>query len=160
MLSADEIRQRFPQLAGFLSSQNLLVSGRLAVWAEEQNIDYESAVFMQNGELWRWRTARITPAKPGAFVALWRRNSQGSTEPFDATDECAGVMIGVADDDGSGIFTFTNKDLERLGIYQSTAQPGKRGFRLYMPWNDRLNRQAQRTKEAQAQFFLPMTTVK
>lgn len=155
MLSAEEIRQRFPRLTSFLSSQNLLVSGRLAVWAEEKNSDYESAVFMQNGELWRWRTARITPATPGAFVALWRRNSQGSTEPFDATDECAGVMIGVADDDGSGIFTFTNKDLERLGIYHSAAQAGKRGFRLYMPWNDGLNRQAQRTKEVQAQFFFP-----
>ena len=64
-------------------------------------------------------------------------------------------MIGVADDDGSGIFTFTNKDLERLGIYHSAAQAGKRGFRLYMPWNDGLNWQAQRTKEVQAQFFFP-----
>ena len=130
-----------------------------AVTAEEQNSDYESGLARIGEELWRIRTARVTPTKPGAFVALWRRNAIGETEPFPASETAvAGALIFVSEHhDGTGrtgVFRFTRDHLSALGVLSSPARPGKRGFRVYPPWAQELNRQAARTQAAQAAAFV------
>lgn len=127
------------------------------VTAEEQGSDYQAGRMEIDGELWRIRTARVTPRKPGAFVAVWRRNPHGKTEPFSSPYTCAGPMVFVEDDGRLGVFTFPDKALGQLGIYSSAQSAGKRGFRLYPAWSTGLNAQAARTQVEQAAFFEELT---
>jgi len=120
---------------------------------EEQRGDYESGIVRMGSELWRLRTARLTPTKPGAFVALWRRDEHGSTRPFDSDDRVRGLLLFVTDCDRFGVFRFTAPHLERLGVTRSAAHPGKRGFRVYPSWSEGLNRQAAEAQKAQASAF-------
>lgn len=124
---------------------------------EEQGSDYEAGRILIDGASWRIRTARITPTKPGAFVAVWRRSADGTTEPFDDADDCAGLLVFVSDGPRFGAFRFDRAHLTELGILRSGAAAGKRGFRLYPAWCTRLNPQATRTQHAQARAFTDLT---
>lgn len=125
----------------------------MEVTPEEQRGDYESGRVTIGSETWRIRTARVTPAKAGAFVAVWRRAPNGGTQPFSDSDGCDGLMVFVADASRFGVFTFTHAHLVELGVVQSSRSPGKRGFRLYPSWCTDLNEQATRTQRAQAAAF-------
>lgn len=120
---------------------------------EVQNSDYESGVVLIGSERWRLRTARITPTKPGAFVAVWQRNSDGVTQPFGADDSTSGLLVFVSEAERFGVFRFTTSHLISLGVSQSELHPGKRGFRVYPNWCSDLNRQASRTQDAQSSAF-------
>ncbi|MGL5853270.1 MAG: MepB family protein [Phycicoccus sp.] len=125
----------------------------LAMEPEEQG-GYESGLATIGGERWRVRTARVTPTKPGAFVAVWRRAGDGGTEPFPADDATHGLLVFV--EDGilrRGVFRFTAAHLRELGIVRSESHPGKRGFRLYPDWCSGLSRQAASTQAVQAPAF-------
>lgn len=124
---------------------------------EEQHSDYEAAVAILGAEAWRVRRARITPTKPGAFVAVWRRARDGSTQPFDVDDPTAGLIVLVEDDQQFGCFRFTTAHLDDLGVVRSARQPGKRGFRVYPAWCSGLNTQAARTQRAQAPAFTDLS---
>ena len=119
---------------------------------ETQNSDYESGLARIHGESWHVRTARITPTKPGAFLAFWRRDGEGRTAPFGRGDIGAGLLVFVEDAGRRGVFRFTAAHLEELGI-TAGARPGKRGFRVYPVWCDELNPQATRTQRAQVPAF-------
>ncbi|WGD36793.1 MepB family protein [Lysinibacter sp. HNR] len=120
---------------------------------EPQNSNYQSGVVRLNGELWRIRTARVTPTKPGAFVAVWKRNERGKTQPFDTDDPATGLLVFVEERDRFGVFRFQACQLEIMGITASVSQPGKRGFRLYPSWCRALNTQAAHTQHEQALAF-------
>ncbi len=126
---------------------------------EEQNGDYESGRASDESSTWRIRTARVTPTKPGAFVAVWRRAADGRTEPFDANDACDGLLVFVEDGPRFGVFAFTREHLAELGITRSPTRAGKRGFRLYPPWCRHLNAQATRTQRAQLPAFTELSGV-
>ena len=128
-----------------------------AVTVEEQSSDYESGRVQIASETWRLRTARITPTKPGAFVAVWTRAPDGGTQPFDVADGCAGLLVFVGAESRFGVFTFTRAHLEALRISRSPHSPGKRGFRVYPPWSANLNSQATRTQRAQAAAFVDLS---
>jgi len=140
----------FPALSHYLAATGAR-SG--LVRAEEQGSDYEAAVADLDGADWRVRTARITPTKPGAFVAVWRRDPSGATEPFDIGDSTAGLLVLVPAASRFGAFRFPLDRLGELGVYSTPTSSGKRGFRLYPPWCSDLNPQARRTQEKQAPFF-------
>ena len=123
---------------------------------EEQNGDYESGLVMIGVQHWRIRTARVTPVKPGAFVAVWSRDPLGETRPFDTDDRTDGLLVFVVDGERFGLFRFTAPYLERLGITRSASQPGKRGFRVYPEWSTGLNPQAKRTQREQAEAFIDL----
>lgn len=120
---------------------------------ESPNSDYESGVVEIDGEVWRIRTARLTPKKPGAFVACWQRAETGETTPFDTNDGTAGLLVFVREAPHFGVFCFTAGELERLGITKSATQSGKRGFRVYPGWCVGLNAQAMKTQRAQVESF-------
>lgn len=125
---------------------------------EEQGSDYESGIALIGKEQWRIRTARITPAKPGAFVAVWKRNEGGSTRPFTADESMSGLMVFVEEQERFGIFRFTPAHLISLGYVSSDLRPGKRGFRLYPAWCTGLNAQALRTQRSQAAAFAELSS--
>lgn len=121
---------------------------------EEQNGEYESGSVMIGTERWRIRTARVTPRKPGAFVAVWMRNEKGETIPFASDEEVAGLLVFVREAENFGVFRFTASHLAMLGVTRSSVHPGKRGFRVYPRWSEGLNGQATRTQQAQAEAFI------
>lgn len=125
--------------------------------AEEQGSDYEAGQVEIGSGSWRIRTARVTPTKPGAFVAVWKRSPSGKTQPFESTDSCEGLMVFVKDGSRFGVFTFSREHLVGLGIVQSSHAPGKRGFRVYPTWCTNLNAQATRTQRAQAGAFTELS---
>ncbi|GED99555.1 metallopeptidase [Gordonia spumicola] len=113
------------------------------------NLDYDGRIAQIGDQRWRVRTARVTPTKPGAFVAVWRRDVDGGTEPFDSAD-VAGLLVFVE----GGVFRFTAEHLADMGITSSDRHPGKRGFRVYQPDLVGLNPRAARTQRAQASAFV------
>ncbi|WP_053386800.1 MepB family protein [Leucobacter japonicus] len=120
---------------------------------EEQNSDYEAGLAVIDGERWHIRTARITPTKPGAFVALWRRDADGDTVPLPHDDDAQGALIFVMEGERRGVFRFTAEHLHGLGVTSSERRPGKRGFRVYPAWCDDLNARATASQTAQASAF-------
>ncbi|QRY61852.1 MepB family protein [Gordonia sp. PDNC005] len=122
---------------------------------DETNLDYAGRIARIGAEVWRVRTARITPTKPGAFVSVWRRAADGGTEPFPADEAVAGLIVFVDDGEHHGVFRFTADHLVRLGVTSGARSSGKRGFRVYPPWVGDLNPQASRTQRAQAHAFIP-----
>lgn len=124
----------------------------VSVTPEEQNSDYASGLAHFQGASWHVRTARITPTKPGAFLAFWRRDIDGTTAPFGRDDAGAGLLVFVEDEGRRGVFRFTAAHLEVLGIITGD-RPGKRGFRVYPAWCEELNPQATRSQRAQAPAF-------
>lgn len=121
-------------------------------WHQAQQSDYEAGTVRLNDGLWRIRTARVTPKKPGAFVAVWERNAAGKTQPF-SDDGITGLMVFVEEGPRFGVFRFSPSQLKLLGVTQSVSQAGKRGFRVYPSWCSELNAQASRTQQAQAASF-------
>lgn len=124
-----------------------------ALTPDETNLDYAGRIARIGPDVWRVRTARITPTKPGAFVSVWRRAADGGTEPFPSDEDLAGLLVFVEDGD-EGVFRFTADHLLRLGITSGARASGKRGFRVYPPWVGDLNPQALRTQRAQAPAFI------
>lgn len=128
------------------------VGATVAVTPETQNSDYESGIAQICDEAWHIRTARNTPTKPGAFVAFWQRDADGTTTPFSDDDLAAGLLVFVEQQGRRGVFRFTGAHLAELGI-TSGRRPGKRGFRVYPSWCAGLNTQATATQRAQAPAF-------
>jgi hypothetical protein len=56
-----------------------------------------------------------------------------------------------------GQFVFPKLVLLKQGILAGDKTPGKRGFRVYPPWDKTGNRQAQNTQAWQLEYFLDMT---
>ncbi|WP_435299105.1 MepB family protein [Timonella sp. A28] len=124
---------------------------------EPENAEYQACTVTIADTLWRVRTAKITPTKPGAFVACWQRAADGTTEPFPADDRVHGLLVFVNENQRSGVFQFTQSHLEQLGVLSTPKQAGKRGFRLYPAWCTNLNPQATKTQAAQAPAFIDLT---
>ena len=139
---------QFTAFEGYAAEMGMTVT----VTPEAQNSDYESGVAQIDDEAWHIRTARNTPTKPGAFVAFWQRDSDGTTMPFGDDDLSSGLLVFVEQQGRRGVFRFTREQLARLGI-TSGRRPGKRGFRVYPSWCAELNSQAMTTQRAQAPAF-------
>lgn len=139
---------QFSAFADYAAEMGITVS----VTPEAQNSDYESGIAQIGGQSWHIRSARNTPTKPGAFVAFWQRDTDGTTTPFSGDDLAAGLLVFVEHQGKRGVFRFTGAHLTELGI-TSGARPGKRGFRVYPSWCVGLNPQATATQRAQASAF-------
>lgn len=154
---ACRVRQvNFHAFERFVARQPVPDDSSGIVHAEEQNSDYESGVALIAGQQWRIRTARITPTKPGAFVAVWKRDVSGSTRPFTAAESLSGLLVFVEDGERFGVFRFTPEQLISLGYVSSGPSQGKRSFRVYPPWCTQLNPQALRTQRGQAAAFVEL----
>jgi len=122
--------------------------------AEYESQEYGACMYKLNGRRIKFRVAKTTPAKTGQFVTLWKRNDSGITEPHDSSDPFDLFVISVRKDHLFGQFVFTKAVLIKQGILTTSEKEGKRGFRVYPPWDTTENKQAQKTQHWQSDFFL------
>ncbi|UYQ94412.1 MepB family protein [Chitinophaga horti] len=118
--------------------------------------DYAACSFTLNCQHVQYREAKITPTKAGQFVTTWKRDENGITIPFDSKDAIDFFIIAVRKDDHFGQFIFPKKILAEKGIITHEDSEGKRGFRVYPPWDAAPNRQAVKSQEWQVLYFVKM----
>ncbi|WP_426995975.1 MepB family protein [Pseudarthrobacter sp. N5] len=143
-----------PDVAVAIEVCDRLGAGRLAVAPEPDNAEY-GAVVSVTGET-RFRAGKLTPTKVGLFVTVWRRASDGSTEPLSAEDGSQSLVIAVREGDNFGLFVLPKSALVERGIVAISGVGGKRGFRVYPPWSATENPQAKRSQKWQCRFFLDL----
>src|SRR5688572_8675575 len=66
--------------------------------------DYTACTFRLNESKIIFRTAKITPAKTGQFVTIWKRSNTGITEPFDVSDAFDFMIISTFKEGNLGQF--------------------------------------------------------
>lgn len=116
--------------------------------------EYGACSFMLNGKTIQQRVAKITPTKTGQFVTIWKRNEKGITEPLDYSDDFDFIIITARDNANFGQFIFPKSVLADNGIITRNGKTGKRGIRVYPPWDVVTNRQAIKTQRWQSTYFL------
>ena len=123
------------------------------VWNSE-SANYGACSFELNNKLIQYRVANITPTKIGQFVAIWKRNNNGITVPFDVADSLDFMIISVRDSENFGQFIFPKSVLVSHGIISQNEKGGKRGIRVYAPWDKPENKQAIKTQAWQVNYFV------
>lgn len=120
---------------------------------EKESMEYGACRFELEGFKIAFRVAKITPTKNGQFVTLWKRKKGGPIEPYHIEDDVDRYIIFVNFQNRSGQFIFPKTILHEKGIL-SGKKEGKRGFRIYPPWDLSLNKQAKRTQSWQSDYFM------
>lgn len=123
-----------------------------------ESIEYGACTFELNGKNIQHRVSKITPTKNGQFVTLWKRNQEGITEPFDINDEIDFIIVTTRSGDNLGQFIFPRFVLADKGIMSQNNKSGKRGIRVYPPWDTPKSRQAEKTQNWQQNYFLTLKT--
>ena len=122
---------------------------------EESNA-YSACSFSLDSKEIVYRKANITPKKTGQFVAIWKRNEQGETAPYDTSDVLDFFIIAVETAQHCGQFIFPKRVLLEKGILSSSRKEGKRGIRVYPSWDTPTNKQALKTQEWQLNYFIDL----
>lgn len=120
---------------------------------ETESKEYSACSFKLNGLNIISRNAKITPKKAGQFVTFWKRNGNGSIEPFELGDEIDFYIVNVRTDKKNGQFVFPKPVLIKKGIISTEKKEGKRAFRVYPSWDITNNKQAERTQKWQLNYF-------
>lgn len=120
---------------------------------ERDGLEYNACHFKINNRVVISRDSKITPKKVGQFVTFWKRNIINATEPFNETDNIDFFMINSQKDNLIGQFVFPKTELINRGILSTKVKDGKRGFRVYPPWDLTTNKQAKNTQIWQLKFF-------
>ena len=123
------------------------------VWNPEST-NYGACSFELNNYKIQYRVANITPTKIGQFVAIWKRNNSGITAPFDVADSLDFLIISVRDSENFGQFVFPKSVVVAKGIFSQNEKGGKRGIRVYAPWDKPENKQAIKTQAWQEHYFV------
>lgn len=121
---------------------------------EPESREYQACRFRLNGRNIICRNAKITPKKAGQFVTFWKRNDTGLIEPFFETDPLDFYAVNVHTENNVGQFVFPKVALLANGIISTAKKEGKRGFRVYPPWDLVQNKQAASTQKWQLEYFL------
>lgn len=125
---------------------------------EPESSEYGACTFELNSLSIKYRVAKITPTKIGQFVTLWKRTANGPIEPYSASDLIDLVIISTRKDNHFGQFIFPKSALCKNGIITNNNREGKRGFRVYPPWDKTISKQAQSTQKWQLDFFLEISS--
>ncbi len=124
---------------------------------EDEGSEYGACHYKLNGRFIQFRVSKITPTKTGQFVTIWKRNKNGITAPFDNSDNLDFVIITAKRDDNFGHFIFPKSVLVDKGIISKNDKGGKRGIRVYAPWDIVESNQASKTKSWQVNYFVPIS---
>jgi hypothetical protein len=116
--------------------------------------DYAACSFELNGLRVEHRSARITPTKQGLFVTIWKRNKEGITAPMDVSDNFDLLLITCMQNDRVGQFVFSKPLLVMQKVISVNCKAGKRGMRVYPPWEIPSNDQAKKTQKWQRDHFI------
>lgn len=121
---------------------------------EKESTEYDAYRFQLNGLKIVFRSAKTTPTKTGQFVTLWKRKQDGPIQPYEVSDDFDWVVISAKTDTHFGQFVFPKAVLAQHGIITSEVKEGKRGFRVYPPWDTTVSKQAQASQKWQLDYFL------
>jgi hypothetical protein len=121
---------------------------------ETESQEYGACTFELHGSKILYRNAKITPTKNGQFVSIWKRNKNGITKPFDIQDKIDFIIITARSGDHFGQFIFPKSVLANKEIITQKGKIGKRGIRIYPPWEIPNSKQAERTQNWQLNYFL------
>ncbi|MDW3208614.1 MAG: MepB family protein [Reichenbachiella sp.] len=135
----------------FYDSHGIIIS---CFQKEKESQEYGACRYEINGKKIISRNAKITPKKVGQFVTVWKRSSEGITQPFEESDNFNLLVINVRNEDQLGQFVFPKSILIEKGIITSNKKEGKRGFRVYPPWDEPTNSQATRSQKWQIGYFI------
>lgn len=124
---------------------------------EQESQDYHACRFEINGRKCLYRVAKITPTKIGQFVTVWKRTAAGPIAPFDESDTIDLAIIQVQDGNLLGQFVFPRSILFDKGIFTSLKKEGKRGIRVYPPWDKPTSNQAIKTQKWQQVYFIDLS---
>jgi hypothetical protein len=116
--------------------------------------EYGACSFELDGKIIQHRVSKITPTKTGQFVTIWKRNKDGITAPFDILDDIDFIIITSKSVDNFGQFLFPKSVLMDKGIITKNGKKGKRGIRVYPPWDIATSKQAEKTQSWQTKYFL------
>lgn len=119
-----------------------------------EGLAYGACSFELAGQKIEHRISKITPAKTGQFVTIWKRNKNGITEPFDILDDIDFIAITTKSGDNFGQFIFPKSVLADKGIITQNGKDGKRGIRVYPAWDTVSNKQAEKTQNWQLKYFV------
>jgi hypothetical protein len=123
---------------------------------ENESQEYLACSFELNGLKIKHRLSKITPTKTGQFVTIWKRSEAGITIPFDDQDNFNLIMITAKSGDHFGQFVFPKSILAQHKIITKNGIGGKRGIRVYPPWDTVTNKQAEKSQQWQIAYFLPI----
>ena len=126
--------------------------------AEAESAEYNAHTFKVNNKSIVYREAKITPTKVGQFVTIWKRTEKGPIAPFHVSDDFDFFIISTRKDNHFGHFIFPKSILINKGIVSSHSKEGKRGIRVYPPWDITTNKQAQKTQQWQLDYFIDIPT--
>lgn len=122
-----------------------------------ESTEYAACSFELNNKKIQHRLSKITPTKIGQFVTIWKRNADGITAPYDLSDAIDFIIITSRQDQQLGQFIFPVSVLAEKGIVSKNGKSGKRGIRVYPPWDKPESKQALATQKWQSKFFIPMS---
>lgn len=128
--------------------------------AEPESTEYGAFTFRLNGKKVKHRASKITPTKTGQFVTIWKRTQNGITAPFEVSDDIDLLIITARGEHHLGQFIFPKSTLLDKGIISGPTQAGKRGMRVYPPWDKVTNKQAEKTQKWQTAYFLEISDQK
>jgi len=120
---------------------------------DTESVKYGACSFELDGKTIQHRVSKITPTKAGQFVTIWKRNKDGITEPFDTADALDYIIITSKSDENFGQFIFPKAVLADQGIITVKGKSGKRGIRVYPPWDVVTSKQAEKTQSWQTKYF-------
>lgn len=121
---------------------------------QKESSEYEACSFKLNDKEIHYRKAKITPTKTGQFVTIWKRNTEGITEPFSYLDTLDFIVITVINETNRGQFIFPKALLLKHAVIRNETKDGKRGIRVYAPWDKVSSKQAEKTKAWQIACFI------
>lgn len=122
--------------------------------ASNESQEYKACSFLLTNKKIIYRQAKITPAKQGQFVTIWKRNSEGITAPFDWNDEFDYFIVTVVREETMGQFIFPKNVLRDRGIISYLNKDGKRGMRVYAPIEIVKSKQAITTQKWQQNYYV------
>lgn len=123
---------------------------------EQESTEYAAWKFMLDGKPVIHRSAKITPTKTGQFVTIWKRIPGGTIVPFDESDVFTHIIISARKEQQFGQFIFPRKLLLQKNIISGNKQ-GKRGIRVYAPWDEPTSPQAIKTQQWQLPCFIDLS---
>ena len=92
---------------------------------ETEGKEYNACRFQLNGLSILSRSAKITPKKVGQFVTFWKRNENGSIEPFNENDHIDFYTVNVMTENKFGQFVFPKSVLIKKGILSTKKKRRK-----------------------------------
>lgn len=124
---------------------------------EIESQEYDACRFDLNEKKVICRNAKQTPKKIGQFVTFWKRNTEGTIEPFHKKDDFDFFVINVSFENKLAQFVFPHTILRKQGIISTESKEGKRAFRVYPNWDKPNNKQAIKTQAWQLAYFYDIT---